>query len=100
PEAPSFSSLPADQQPRNRGSLSAAQSVPYGISELGNDDSSPDEKKDVYSRLFSRNERDGPQLMMTWFTLYRARRLPLCALPYSGCIVAFAGADAPPGANV
>ncbi|XP_077509037.1 uncharacterized protein LOC144120480 isoform X4 [Amblyomma americanum] len=57
PEAPSFSSLPADQQPRNRGSLSAAQSVPYGISELGNDDSSPDEKKDVYSRLFSRKTR-------------------------------------------
>ncbi|KAH6931846.1 hypothetical protein HPB50_000919 [Hyalomma asiaticum] len=54
--APSPPSV-ADCQPRHRGSLTAAQSVPFGISELGNDDSSPDEKKDVYARFFARKTR-------------------------------------------
>ncbi|XP_077531907.1 uncharacterized protein LOC144144358 isoform X10 [Haemaphysalis longicornis] len=52
PEASSFA-----EHPRRCSSLSAAQSVPFGISELGNDDSSPDEKKDVYSRFFARKTR-------------------------------------------
>ncbi|XP_075745988.1 uncharacterized protein LOC119182883 isoform X5 [Rhipicephalus microplus] len=47
----------SQQPPRHRGSLSGAQSVPFGISELGNDDSSPDEKKDVYARFFARKTR-------------------------------------------
>ncbi|XP_072143352.1 uncharacterized protein [Dermacentor andersoni] len=57
PEGAPCHPSPADSQPPHRGSLTAAQSVPFGISELGNDDSSPDEKKDVYARFFARKTR-------------------------------------------